>query len=197
MKEKRYFCDWGSRRSIKGIESVTFILLGYLIVLIAISIIFGFIHDHIMTRNQSEDDLEANFESAYEYLDEIADNVIGKDGINVGAIPKDVAEYEITYKDDKIIFKYSLDNNIEYGIFSSFSPSMTITLSKDFEVLSKKPDYSSKEEFVKYHKIAVCAFSAAYGLIIWFTTLFAYIITMLVTNAISKKHKERDMKNLS
>ncbi len=197
MKEKRYFCDWCSSRSQKEITRATLKLSITFIALIAISIIFGFIYDHIMTRNQSEE-VEANLESANEYLDEIADNVIGKDGINVGAIPEDVAEYEITYKDDKIIFKYSLDNNIEYGIFSSFSPSMTVTLSKDFEVLSKKTDFSSKEEFVKYHKIAVCGFIAAYGLIIWLTTLFAFVIMIMpVANAISKKHKERDMKNLS
>ncbi len=179
MKEKRYFCDCGSNKSI---------ILVVIIFSIVVTIICSLIYQNIMVHNHSEE-VEAYSESAYEYLDEIADNVIGKAGINMDAIPEDVAEYEITYKDDKIIFKYSLDNNTENGIASTY-PSMTVTLSKDFEVLSKKPYYSSNEEkeFLKNCKIAICIFCIVFG---------SVILIMSVATVISKKHKERDMKNLS
>lgn len=142
--------------------------------------------------NGHSEDLEAYSESAYEYLDEIADNVISKDGINVSAIPKDVVEYEITYKDSEIIFKYSLDNNKEK--YLATSASMTVTLSKDFEILNKEPNFSSKEEYVKIHKITFYIFIPIFGIMTWCMVAFACCVVGGIAIPISMIHKKMNIK---
>ena len=88
MKEKRYYCDWILSTSDK--KSHRLFLLISLIYFIAVTAISSLINYNIMIHNQGED-LEAYYESAYNgYLDEIDDNVIGKEGIKEAAIPKDV-----------------------------------------------------------------------------------------------------------
>lgn len=193
MKEKRYYCDWALSSSDEKINRlITKVLLISLVVVTAIS---SLIYYNIMMHNHGED-LEAYSESAYKYLDEIADNVIGKEGINVAAIPEDVVEYEITYKDGEIIFKYSLDNN--KGKKFATSASMTVTLSKDFEVLSKEPNFSSKEEYAKSHKIGFYFFIPIFGSLTWAVMAVASCIVMGVAIPISMVHKKKDMKkNLS
>lgn len=75
MKEKRYYCDWvlssGNEKSYRLIFKVMFISL---IVVTAISTL---IYYDIMKNNFSKN-LEAHSESAYQYLDETTDNVIGE-----------------------------------------------------------------------------------------------------------------------
>ena len=194
MKEKRYYCDWALSTSSdeKSNHLIPKVLLISLVIVTAIS---SLIYYNIMMNNHGED-LEAYSESAYKYLDEIADNVIGKDGINVAEIPEDVVEYEITYKDGEIIFKYSLDNN--KGKEFATSASMTVTLSKDFEVLSKEPNFSSKDEYVKSHKIVFYIWVPIFGLLTWMVMWVASCIVMAVAIPISMVHKKIDMKeNLS
>lgn len=191
MKEKRYYCDW-ALNSDNGKNGRLTIIEAFisLIVVVAIS---SLLYYNIMMHNHGED-LEAYSESAYKYLDEIADNVIGEAGINTAAIPEDV-EYEITYKDGEIIFKYGLDNN-KGKLFAS-SASMTVTLSKDFEILSKKPNFSSKEEYVKSHKIGFYLTIFWLGVLTWVVMVIVGFFVMLVALPISKAHKKRDERNLS
>lgn len=192
MKEKRYYCDWASRvLRGKGHEHNVYkkVLLIFTIVVVGIS---GFICYNIIMHNHGED-LEAYDESAYKYLDEIADNVIGKDGINEAAIPEDVVEYEIIYTDGEIIFKYSLDNN--KGKEFATSASMTVTLSKDFEVLSKKPNFSSKEEYIKEHKIGLYFLCLMFGILTYSVISLVIMLVMTAAEIISEKNKKRDMKN--
>ena len=193
MKEKRYYCDWAlSQPNEKSNRLMSKVLLISLVVVTAIS---SLIYYNIMMYNHGED-LEAYSESAYKYLYEIADNVIGKDGIKEAAIPEDVVEYEITYKDGEIIFKYSLDNN--KGKEFATSASMIVTLSKDFEVLSKEPNYSSKEEYIKSHKIGFYICIPIFGVLTWTVMAVASCIVMVVAIPISMVHKKKDMKeNLS
>lgn len=139
--------------------------------------------------------LDTYSESAYKYLDEIADNVIEKEGINVAAIPDDIVKYEITYKDDRIIFKYSLDNN--KGKEFATSASMTLILSKDFEILSREPNFSSKEEYEKIHKGNFYASIYQYSLIIWVIMFLIIFFIMVFAIAIYMEYKEKTLKNPS
>ena len=188
MKEKRYYCDWALSKSDKGEKRLFKKVL--LISLIAVTVISSVIYYSIIRHNHSED-LEAYSESAYEYLDEIADNVITKDGINMSAIPKDVVEYEITYKDGEIIFKYNLDNN--KGKDLATSANMTVTLSEDFEILNKEPNFSSKEEYVTSHKI-IYVFVPLLGACTWAVLDVISCIIMAVAIPISMIHKKMNMK---
>lgn len=99
MKEKRYYCDWAlwalNSSNEKDNRLVSKVLLISLVVVTAIS---SLIYYNIMMHNPGEY-LEAYSESAYQYLDEITDNIIGKDGIKEVAIPEDVVEQEITYEE--------------------------------------------------------------------------------------------------
>lgn len=192
MKEKRYYCDWALSRSD---EKSNRLISKVLLISLVVTAISSLIYYNIMMHNHGED-LEAYSESAYKYLDEIADNVIEKDGINVAEIPEDVVEYEITYKDGEIIFKYGLDNN--KGKVWATSASMTVTLSKDFKVLSKEPNFSSKEEYAKSHKIGFYIFIPIFGVLTWCAMAVAACIVMEVAIPISMVHKKKDMKkNLS
>lgn len=186
MKEKRYYCDWALSKSTKKSDRLVIKVL--FISLAVVTVVSSVIYYNIIMHNHSED-LEAYSESAYEYLDEIAYNVISKDGINVSAIPKDVVEYEITYKDGEIIFKYSLDNN--KGKDWATSASMTVTLSKDFEILSKEPNFSSKEEYVKIHKIFIYILVPLFGALTWATISLVVVVVAL---PISMIHKKMNMK---
>lgn len=197
MKEKRYYCDWALSSSkekdnslISKVLTISFID----VTVIVVTVVIGLIYYNIMMHNHSKD-LEAYSESAYKYLDEIADNVIGETGINVAAIPEDVVEYEITYKDGEIIFKYSIDNN--RGKLFATSASMTVTLSKDFEILSKKPNFSSKEEYVKYSKTGFFISTCLFALVASSLIGVAISAVMLVALSISKIHKKMDMKKKS
>lgn len=185
MKEKQYLCDLSFSKEENSLVNKVM-----LISLVVVAVISSVIYYSIIRHNYSED-LEAYSESAYAYLDEIADNVISQDGINVSAIPKDVVEYEITYKDGEIIFKYSLDNN--KGKDLATSASMTITLSKDFEILSKEPNFSSKEEYVKSHK-SIYIFVPILGALTWAVLAIIGCVVMLVAILISIIHKKMNMK---
>ena len=194
MKEKRYYCDWVLSKPDE--ESISLIKTRLFIPLIVVAVVSSIIYYNIMMHNHGERLFETYSESAYNYLDEIADNVIEKDGINVDAIPDDVVKYEITNKDDEIIFEYSIDNN--KGKKFATSASMTVTLSKNFEILSKKPNYSSKEEYVQRHKMAFYIFVPMFGGLIAGGIGFASFILMAITIPISMVHKKKDMKkNLS
>ena len=191
MKEKRYYCDWALNSSKKDFCLFSKVLPIFLIV---VTVVSSFIYYNIMMHNHIED-LEAYSENAYKYLDEIADNVIGKNGINVAAIPEDVVEYEITYKDGEIIFNYSLDNN--KGKLFAASASMTITLSKDFEILNKEPNFSSKEKYVKDSKTNFCISTFIFGVSTLFVMAVVVGVVMLVALPISIIHKKNDIKKES
>jgi hypothetical protein len=194
MGEKRYFCDWVNEPA--DVKYNCFIdepLLKFLtIVSVIVGVVGSVIGQYIFKQGYTEN-LETYYESTYKYLDEIADNVISKDGINVSAIPENVIEYEITYEDNKITFEYSLDSNKEE--FFGLPASMTVSLSKDFEILSKKPTYSSKEKYIKESKFSLSIFFPiilGFGTFIWLTILST--IAMFIAFPISKMHKKMDIK---
>ncbi len=195
MKEKMYYYDWMFSKSDENFNRL--MVKAILIFFVGVSIISSFIYYNII-KHDCGGNVEAYYEEVYyecgyEYLDEIADNVIGKDGINLAEIPEDVVKYEINYKDDEIIFKYSFDNNKE-KIYAT-SASMTVTLSKDFEVLSKDPNFSSKDEYVKTHKSGLYFIVILYALCTCMVLGLVSFIVILVAIPISKLHKKIDMKN--
>ena len=81
------------------------IIFGSLVVIITIGSIISY--NVLLTQNENE--LNSYSESTYQYLDEIADNVIQEGvGINLLALPEDVVKYEITSQDNGVVFKYYL-----------------------------------------------------------------------------------------
>ena len=70
------------------------------------------------------------------------------------------------------------------------SASMTVTLSKDFEILSKEPNFSSKEEYVK----VFYTFVFLLGALNWCVVGMASCFVMLVLASISIIHKKMSMK---
>ena len=116
---------------------------------------------------------------AYEHLDEIANNVITKGvGIDLSELPDDVVKYEITAEGDEIIFKYYLDNNKDM-VFAA-SANMTVKLSNDFSIISKKPNSSSEEEYVKSVKRSILMSSAIIGCFIWIIIAFGSTIVCTI-----------------
>lgn len=189
MKEKRYYCDWIDVFYTKNKSRIFKFLFISVVVLIVVG---GIINYNIIMRDYGQE-FEAYSESAYEYLDEIANNVISENGIDATVIPEDVVEYEITYKDGKTIFKYSIDNN--KGKKWATSASTTITLSKDFEILSKEPNYFSKKEYVTSHKISLYVTCFVLGACYCGEIIGSIIFVNSIAVVISMNHKEKDAKN--
>ncbi len=184
MKEKRYYCNWALSSSIKNDKlPIIKVLTISFVIATAITIL---IYYNIMMSMYGEN-LESYSESTYKYLDDIADNVIGEAGINLAEIP-DIVEYDITYKGGEIIFNYSIDNNKEKEFATSAS--MTVTLSKDFKILSKKPNFSSKEAYVIKHEKLFYSIIFAYGFLTW-------ILIGIVAIAIISNTKKMNMKDNS
>ena len=188
MKEKRYYCDWYLSNRRNGYK-ICFICT----MLITITSVVG---GWIFYRNlmyHYGDALEAYSESDYEYLEKIPDRVIGKDGIHEVVIPDDIVIDDINYQNDKIIVKYSLDNN--KGNKYVTSASITVTLSKDFKVLDQKRNYSSKEEYVQKCEMLFWDSTFAFGLLIWIVMCIVCCGIVVVAFPISKMHKQRNEKN--
>ena len=189
MKEKRYYCDW---IDVLYTKNKSRIFDFFFISAVVLTAVCGIITYNINKRDYGQV-FEAYSESAYEYLDEIANNVISENGIDATAIPEDVVEYEITYKDGKTIFKYSIDNNKEKKWATSAST--TITLSKDFEILSKEPNFFSKKEYVTLHKIFLYLISFALGVCYGVGIIAIIILVNSIVVLISMSRKEKDTKN--
>lgn len=191
MKEKWYFCDWVERKANSTIDRLFYkIVIAFLIITAAVS---SLLYANVIYPYDNK--VEESYEKLYAYLDEIDRQiVISEEGINMATMPKDIIEYEISYQDNGIIFKYSVKNNI---IKNNLVPSVlkeTVTLSKDFRILSKENNLASKEEREK-----ISEQFAAYTTLGVFTSLvifFAIMFLILVPLTISLLHKLIDQKNL-
>ncbi len=187
MKEKRYLCDFVFGELDKRTERIVILIV--ILSFLGITAIVSLICYNIGLTTY-KDELNAYPASAYEHLDEIANNVIQEGvGIDLLAIPDDVVSYEITRKDNEIIFKYYLDNN--KGMQLASSANMTIKLSNDFNIISKSPNYSSKESYVKYIKLAI-------GFRSELISIFAYLLFLLIilmSSLISEARKRKDLMN--
>lgn len=160
MEEERYNYNFEKLGVVFGIF--------FIVLTPIISLIYYNIFVDVCDKNS-----RATYESTYEYLDKIANNVIEKDGINIDAISKEGVKYKITHKDGKIIFNYSIDNDKQSAFTNG---SMTVILSEDFQILNKKADISLKEgsfdKLVFFYPalgfgIATCFFIFCVGLIIY------------------------------
>ncbi len=187
MKEKRYFCDifFGIDEKIphRLDRLITFVFIGVLII--------GSIFCYSYISKKFENELNSYSESTYVYLDEIANKVIEEGvGINLLALPDDVAKYEITGENGKIIFKYSLDNNKEMSY--AMPAEITIELSDNFTILSKKHNYSSEIEYVKDIKFFMIFVSVLNVVIALMCVVLIYMLIGTTAACISLAHKKKD-----
>ena len=128
----------------------------------------------------------------YKHLDDIANNVIKNGvGIDLSAIPDDVVKYEITSENDEIIFNYYLDNNKDMDFAPSAS--MTVKLSNDFIIISKKPNYYSEEEYVKSIRFAFYYSSVLVGVLALIIIMVVFHIGCDISYFISKSHKNKNL----
>lgn len=189
MKEKRYFCDsWFFDKTVTLTDAMKIVICTSLIVMVIVSSVIWY---HILIYNHREEIINSYSERDYEYLDEIATEVIEKDkGINEIAIPKDIVEYEITRKDGKITFKYYLDSSKEDDWI--VSASMKVTLSENFEILSKEPNYSSRKEYIKEREVVMFFSSIILGFVFIIPIMLIIGAIILVAYLISLIQKNRD-----
>lgn len=188
MKEKRYFCDYffevEEKNSPRLNRLLTFVLIGIIVI--------GFIFCYSYISKKFENELNSYSESTYVYLDEIANKVIEEGvGINLLALPDDVAKYEITGENGKIIFKYSLDNNKEMSY--AMPAEITIELSDNFTILSKKHNYSSEIEYVKDIKGTMIFVSLLDVLLGLFGLMFVFFAICTIAAIISMSNKKKHL----
>lgn len=165
MKEKRYFNGKAILPIIYAMVSV------FICSLICYSTLTA----------KFENELNSYSEDEYHYLSEIADKVVQeKKGINLLALPDNVARYTITTDTEKGIveFEYYLDNN--KGMRFAEPSSMKVSMSKEtLKVISKTPNCSSKEDYVQKVRFKIASVSALSGIIsTMFVRLIGYIFTL-------------------
>ena len=181
MKEKRYLGDYINAMSI--IQTI------FLCVVCGLIAVIGGIISYNVLLSQYDNELNAYSESTYQYLEEVADNVVQEGiGIDLRKLPEDIAGYNITTSDnDGIIrFTYYLDNNKDM-LFAKQS-SMTVELSKDsFKIISKIPDCFSKVDYVLKIKEQMSALSTIIGLILAMSLLIAVVAIAIFPKRINKK----------
>lgn len=187
MKERRYFCDYWLGTGGSNWIKFLIILLSF-IVITSVSSIIGY--NVLLSKYGNE--LDSYSESTYQYLDEIADNVIQEGvGIDLLALSDDVAKYEITSENNEVIFKYYLDNN--KGMEFAVSANMTVELSDNYEIISKKPNFSSEEDYISNTKFAMIFLSIMIGLLIWVDVGIVAIIGFTIGAVVSKPNKKKDL----
>lgn len=189
MKEKRYFCDiwFGTGESFKRLYTIS--MVSALIILI-VGCVVGY---GIISLNYGYE-LDSYSESTYQHLIEIADNIISKEqGINLSAIPEDVAEYEIVRKGDNITFKYSLDNN--KGMQFAAPARIEFELSEDYEIISRQTNYVSEERYVRDIKLVMAFAAFSVGAVSWIVFSISVVIGCTIAAFISRANKKN--KNIS
>ena len=193
MKEKRYFCDFWEKKSntMQIIATLFIILVGIIVTLISYNVLV----------NKYEYEFDSYSEEDYEYLEKIAKNVV-KDGesinLSASAIPEGVAYYEITANYNKIMLKLGLENNKD----KVYAPSayITIKISNKFDIISKKTNFSSKQEYVRYIKREIVGTSTTNGFMAFIVVAFIITIFDILGSTISdksKSHKKEAEKKLS
>lgn len=186
MNEKRNILIWINDKLIKNkfCNFVNFLMI--LLIWIASGIVYY--------NNHIEEIPESYSEEAYEYLEEVVRKVIYYDiGIDDAAIPEDITEYDIHYKNDEIIFSCYLNNN--EGKEYTTSASITIKLSKDFEILNEKRNFSSRDEYINFNKSYLKMQSTTFGGTVTMIVLFIeFIVIIAVRYAIYKKSEIQNEK---
>lgn len=186
MKEKRYFCDYWKRLESNSFQAWLIIIVSIVIVVSISGIIC---YNLIMSEHGHE--LNSFSEDNNKYLDEIANNVIHKGvGIDLSSIPEDI-RYEITKENDGIIFKYYLDNDKDMTF--AVSANMTVELSDNFNIISKKTNYSSKEDYQNDVKIVMIFTSLMIGVFIWLVTIVLVVFTCEIIAHVSKAKKNKSL----
>ena len=112
----------------------------FLIPIIFIATIFA------VSMHYHEVDIHSYFPEAIERLDEVSNSIIKEGiGIDVSAIPNDIENIKLERNADEIILSFDLDNNLKYVQ----SARMTITLSKDGNIISKETNYKSEKQYIE------------------------------------------------
>lgn len=146
-KRKRYFCDWID--NLNGFAFAAIIaILSVLVVILAL-----FTHYNITIRKYNEQ-INAYPEETYQYLEEI--EIVEVDAkINLRYFLDNVFIINVDYdENNNLKICYGLKksaSNFKYGI----SPTITITLSSNGEILSKTRNISSAEKYVQIIKLNI------------------------------------------
>ena len=190
MKEKRYFCDVWYGPAKKG-EKISFVIV---VALLGVILIGSFVN-YRMLLSKHENELNSYSTSAYQYIDEIANEVIQEgEGIDLISLPDDIVKYEVTRENKEIIFKYYLDNN--KGMEFAESANMTVKLSDEFEIISKVPNYSSEEDYISHIKSDMRFLAILGSFILCVILMIVWMIVASIVAHISKVNKNKE-KNLS
>ena len=88
---------------------------------------------------------------------------------------------------------YLFDNNkdMEYAA----SASMTVKLSENFEVISKTPNYSSKDEYISSIKLTMIIVSISNSGLLIMILLLAGLFAVVIAEEISKAKKKKNTSN--
>lgn len=185
MKEKWYYCDWFTNDT--KINSILWLILFTFIIIV--SLIVGSIFYNKEKENYNEE-LNSYSENDYINLNNIANNTIEKDRINTVSIP-DTVEYEIIKKDNQITYNLFLKNSKAKKW--SDSTSIMVTLSKNYEILDKVPNYYSKENYVKTLKFNFYVIISLFSIMTSCIILLIIVLLLVIALPISMLHKKIDM----
>lgn len=185
MKEKWYYCDWFTNDT--KINSILWPIVFTFIIIV--SLIVGSIFYNKEKENYNEE-LNSYSENDYINLNNIANNTIEKDRINTVSIP-DTVEYEIIKKDNQITYNLFLKNSKAKKW--SDSTSIMVTLSKNYEILDKVPNYCSKENYVKTLKFNFYVIISLFSIMTSCIILLIIVLLLVIALPISMLHKKIDM----
>lgn len=188
MKEKWYYCDWFTNNTyMLKIHSILWLIVFTFIIIV--SLIVGSIFYNKEKENYNEE-LNSYSENDYINLNNIANNTIEKDRINTVSIP-DTVEYEIIKKDNQITYNLFLKNSKAKKW--SDSTSIMVTLSKNYEILDKVPNYYSKENYVKTLKFNFYVIISLFSIMTSCIILLIIVLLLVIALPISMLHKKIDM----
>lgn len=185
MKEKWYYCDWFTNDT--KINSILWPIVFTFIIIV--SLIVGSIFYNKEKENYNEE-LNSYSENDYINLNNIANNTIEKDRINTVSIP-DTVEYEIIKKDNQITYNLFLKNSKAKKW--SDSTNIMVTLSKNYEILDKVPNYCSKENYVKTLKFNFYVIISLFSIMTSYIILLIIVLLLVIALPISMLHKKIDM----
>lgn len=191
MKEKRYFYDFVAA-PLYTRQIVLLLIVPFTVVAIIASIIGNISYHLIMNKYSYE--LDTYSETTNEYLEEIANEVI-KEGssFNLSAMPKDVADYNVTFDGNHIEFNYVLKNDLTYAP----SAHMVMTLSKDFRILQQSFSYNSEKQYKEMTETNISEKSSTIFTLSFAGLLACYMISFIIAMEVSEHHKKRDEEALS
>ena len=169
-KKRRYFTNWYHEN--KGGLAIVFSILSMIII---------WIISYRIILYKYFDELNIYPSDVYNILEEIVTLTLKEEDIDESLIPEYVEEYNISYSkyDDKIIYTYSLDI---VGDRASIipKPSMVVTLSKEYEIISKDSVYSTRTNYRNYIKKEIRNEACSLCIALWIMLEVSFFIIYIL-----------------